>query len=72
MSEEFSIEEMMDLQRRIQLARAGEGDMPSREELLRCYTQLRQGRAAAAGKTTSSKSAKAAAALPLDLNDLFA
>jgi len=68
MAEPLTEQAMNDLRERIVRAKAGEGSMPEREELLQAYSQLRSDRTYAA---TSRSKAKKPSTIPSNLNDLF-
>lgn len=69
MAEPLTEQGMNDLRERILRAKAGEGSMPSREELLQAYQQLRADRTITARKNSKAKSKPST--LPQNLNDLF-
>ncbi len=68
---EITIQQMNDLRQRIVAARNGEGEMPTREELLEAYRQLRSNRALSQSKATAKRTASAGVPLPENLADLF-
>lgn len=69
MAEPLTEQQMNDLRERIVKARSGVGSMPSREELLQAYNQLRGDRSLA-GATKTARSKKPSS-IPMNLNDLF-
>ena len=70
MTDTFTNEAINDLRARVLRAQNGEGEMPSREELLQAYAHLGTARGKAQGAATSRKT-KPPVNLPTDLNDLF-
>ncbi|MGW8181091.1 MAG: hypothetical protein ACWGQW_20370 [bacterium] len=68
MPEPLTEQQMNDLRARILAAKEGTAPMPSREELLAAYNQLRSDRTLMARKGSANSKPSA---IPSNLNDLF-